>query len=60
MLIDNFNEISEKDEPGEFHFPNRLAAEIAVDTVWRYKGDTEVIFNVFKDIDYQIYRELLG
>ena len=45
---------------GEFHFPNRLAAEIAVQTVRQYKGDTEVIFNVFKDADYEIYRDLLG
>ncbi len=44
---------------GEFHFPNTLAAEIAVQTVRRYKGDTEVIFNVFKDVDDQIYRQLL-
>ncbi len=45
---------------GEFHFPNEEAAKIAVDTVRQYKGDTEVIFNVFKDVDYKIYRELLG
>ena len=45
---------------GEFHFPNRLAAEIAVNTVRKYKGKIEVIFNVFKDTDYEIYRELLG
>lgn len=45
---------------GEFRFPNRRAAEIAVETVRRYKGDTEVIFNVFKDSDYEIYRGLLG
>lgn len=45
---------------GEFHFPNRQAAEIAVQTVRQYKGDIEVIFNVFKDIDDEIYRDLLG
>ena len=45
---------------GEFHFPNDLAAEIAVQTVRQYRKDTEVIFNVFKDVDYRIYRELLG
>ena len=45
---------------GEFHFPNEEAAKIAVDTVRQYKRDTEVIFNVFKDVDNQIYRELLG
>ena len=45
---------------GEFHFPNEEAAEIAVKTVKQYRGDTEVIFNVFKYEDYKIYRELLG
>ena len=49
---------------GEFHFPNQRAAEIAVQTVKQYKednnSDIEVVFNVFKDIDYEIYRKLLG
>ncbi len=49
---------------GEFHFPNRKAAEIAVSTVTDYlnKGTTieRVIFNVFKNEDYEIYNELLG
>ena len=45
---------------GEFHFPNEEAAKIAVDTVRQCRGDTEVIFNVFKDVDAQLYRELLG
>lgn len=48
---------------GEFHFPNERAAEIAVETVRDYKRQTqskmEVIFNVFKEIDLLIYRELL-
>lgn len=48
---------------GEFHFPNDKAAEIAVQTVQEYKKRThskiEVIFNVFKDADYKIYRDLL-
>ncbi len=48
---------------GEFHFPNDKAAQIAVSTVKDYKEQThseiEVIFNVFKDIDLQIYRNLL-
>ena len=44
---------------GEFHFPNQEAAKIAVDTVRQYRGDTEVVFNVFKEIDGQIYRGLL-
>ena len=49
---------------GEFHFPNREAAEIAVQTVSDFLGrDTsiqKVIFNVFKDIDAALYRDLLG
>ncbi len=45
---------------GEFHFPNEEAAKIAVDAVRQYKGNTRVIFNVFKDADYGIYRKLLG
>ncbi len=49
---------------GEFHFPNEAAAEIAVQTVRDYQrknpGDMEVVFNVFKDCDYEIYRRLLG
>ena len=49
---------------GVFHFPNKRAAEIAVTTVkeWmlKYPGVMErVIFNVFKDEDLQIYKELL-
>ena len=48
---------------GEFHFPNRQAAEIAVNTVMEFKEKTpsnmEVIFNVFKDMDAAIYRALL-
>ena len=49
---------------GEFHFPNDKAAEIAIRTVKEYKAQTqsktEVVFNVFKEYDYNIYRELLG
>ena len=49
---------------GEFHFPNELAAEIAVHTIKEFLvQDTsvrKVIFNVFKDLDYEIYRRLLG
>lgn len=48
---------------GEFHFPNQEAAEIAVRTVTDFlRQDTsikKVIFNVFKDIDAQIYRRIL-
>lgn len=47
---------------GEFHFPNKAAAIIAVQTVreWqREHSDTvSVIFNVFKEIDYDIYRKI--
>ena len=49
---------------GEFHFPNQEAAEIAVKTVTGFlRHDTtvkKVIFNVFKDIDAEIYLGLLG
>ncbi len=48
---------------GEFHFPNDKAAEIAVQTVKEYrrqtKSEIEVIFNVFRDVDYEIYKKLL-
>lgn len=48
---------------GEFHFPNQEAAQIAVATVKEFLSRNgsgmKVIFNVFKDIDYQIYHELL-
>lgn len=48
---------------GEFHFPNELAAQTAIETVrdWRRQNpDTiEVIFNVFKDSDREIYERLL-
>lgn len=48
---------------GVFGFPQREAAQIAVDTVKRYKeenhSDIKVIFNVFKDSDLAIYREVL-
>lgn len=47
---------------GEFHFPNEKAAQIAVEAVREFKranrSRIEVVFNVFKDIDYEIYREL--
>ena len=49
---------------GEFHFPNEQAAEIAVRTVKEfYKKQSsvkKVIFNVFKDLDKEIYARLLG
>ena len=49
---------------GEFHFPNDLAAKIAVATVKEFlEKQTSVkkaIFNVFKDLDKAIYAKLLG
>ena len=49
---------------GEFRFPNEDAAQIAIDTVRTYLKETnskiQVVFNVFKDIDYDIYDKLLG
>jgi O-acetyl-ADP-ribose deacetylase (regulator of RNase III) len=49
---------------GVFMFPNERAAEIAVETVRAYKRKTgshiKVIFNVFKDLDKQLYEKLLG
>lgn len=49
---------------GEFQFPNQRAAEIAVETVQEFlktkTGVKKVIFNVFKDIDKEIYEGLLA
>lgn len=49
---------------GEFHFPQEKAAEIAVQTVTDFLRTDErlerVIFNVFKQEDYHIYKRLLG
>ena len=49
---------------GVFMFPNEKAAEIAVATVREFldshSGIEKVIFNVFKEADYDIYRKLLG
>lgn len=50
---------------GEFRFPNRLAAEIAVQTVKDYLNAhpdcsvKQVVFNVFKDVDRDIYQRIL-
>lgn len=48
---------------GEFHFPNELAAETAIQTVGEWQRQNpdkiKVIFNVFKDSDYEIYKCLL-
>jgi len=49
---------------GEFHFPNDKAAQIAVSTVKKFMqketGVKKVVFNVFKELDKEIYRNLLG
>ena len=49
---------------GVFRFPNREAAQIAVNTVTEFlqtqSSVKKVIFNVFKDLDAAIYHELLG
>ena len=49
---------------GVFGFPQKEAAEIAVNTVRAYKKETgsdiKVIFNVFKDEDLTIYQDLLN
>lgn len=49
---------------GVFMFPNERAAELAVQTVKNYKNKTNskirVIFNVFKEEDERIYRQLLN
>lgn len=51
---------------GEFHFPQKEAADIAVNTVRTFLDNYSkttiqaVVFNVFKDEDYSIYKTLLG
>ena len=50
---------------GEFHFPGDKAAEIACKTVNAFletHGDSmeRIIFNVFKDSDYRLYKQILG
>lgn len=48
---------------GEFRFPKRRAAEIAVKEVRDFLDRNDVmmvIFDVFKDDDLRIYREILG
>lgn len=48
---------------GEFHFPNDKAAEIAIQTVTQYitekQSTIKVVFNVFRESDYEIYKRLL-
>lgn len=49
---------------GVFMFPNRKAAEVAVQTVRDWLAETEsqmkVVFNVYKDEDLRIYQRLLN
>jgi O-acetyl-ADP-ribose deacetylase (regulator of RNase III) len=51
---------------GEFHFPNEEAAKIAIQTVYDFfetdnrSREMKIVFNVFKELDEQIYRLLLG
>ncbi|WP_310601561.1 hypothetical protein [Anaerosporobacter sp.] len=60
-FADNFGEFIEKIK---FHFPQETAARIAVETVKEFlQTDTQiekVIFNVFKQEDYDIYTKILG
>ena len=50
---------------GEYRFPNQPAAEIAVRTVREFfdlnpaPGIESLVFNVFREVDYSIYHEIL-
>lgn len=48
---------------GEYHFPHDQAAELAVETVQEFLNTDsqieKVIFNVFQEEDYKIYRNIL-
>ncbi len=48
---------------GEFHFPYKEAAQIAISTVQHFLKETEsqmkVVFNVFKEEDDRLYKRLL-
>lgn len=49
---------------GEFRFPNELASSIAVKAVRDFLENTEynikIVFNVFKDLDYKLYNNILN
>lgn len=51
---------------GEFHYPNREAAQVAIQAVRSFRrkhpnqSQMKVVFNVFKPVDEQIYRDLLA
>lgn len=46
---------------GEFHFPNKLAAQIAIDVIDRYLSGSRlerVVIDVFKEEDLHIYQKI--
>ena len=49
---------------GEFRFPNELASHIAVKAVKDFLENTgyniKIVFNVFKDLDYKLYNNILN
>ncbi|WP_157150664.1 protein-ADP-ribose hydrolase [Brachyspira sp. SAP_772] len=49
---------------GEFRFPNELASTIAVKAVRDFLDNTgyniKIVFNVFKDLDYKLYNNILN
>ncbi len=51
---------------GVYHFPNEMAAETAVQTVREHLSDNPhsslqtIVFNVFIDKDYDLYKRILG
>ncbi|OOM75593.1 O-acetyl-ADP-ribose deacetylase [Clostridium puniceum] len=50
---------------GEFHFPKEKAAEMAIKTICDFLDDNNekierVVINVFKEEDFQIYKNLFG
>ena len=49
---------------GEFRFPNDLAVDIALSSVNDFleenkEQNIKIVFNVFKDIDYELYNKKL-
>lgn len=48
---------------GEFKFPNKEASQIAINAVKDFlnnsKYDIKILFNVFKDLDYELYYNIL-
>ncbi|WP_461206608.1 protein-ADP-ribose hydrolase [Clostridium sp. DL1XJH146] len=49
---------------GEFRFPNDEAAKIAIESINEFMEQNidsidRIVFNVFKDIDYELYKQLL-